>query len=273
MHPECPDYDLCEKCEALPITIHPTTHPLLKMRHPLTVIPTVYRVGGQTLVPGEHPKSEVPRGCPAAGGDTPKVTATPEQPSGNARGNSDNPFELSSVENLTLVATSEEMCNIERTPQLKPAEEVSEPLQDIQLTPPVTGRLSLEQMLSQPLATEVGAISQSISSSITTAAHTLLRALPSDMPTFELNPKQELRATFVSNNNVADGQVFPPGAEFLKSWRMVNDGAVTWPESTEVVFVAGDRLAANELAPNKFTVGTVEPNKEIDVSAGELKVC
>ena len=52
MHPECPDYDLCESCEALPIAIHPDNHPLLKMKAADTVIPTVYRVGQKDLTPG-----------------------------------------------------------------------------------------------------------------------------------------------------------------------------------------------------------------------------
>ncbi|KAG6919025.1 hypothetical protein DXG01_009735 [Tephrocybe rancida] len=43
MHRDCPDFDLCERCEALPIPQHPDTHPLLKMRSAETVIPTVYR--------------------------------------------------------------------------------------------------------------------------------------------------------------------------------------------------------------------------------------
>ncbi|KAJ7847302.1 hypothetical protein B0H13DRAFT_1570429, partial [Mycena leptocephala] len=32
MHPECPDFDLCEDCEALPIPVHPDTHPMLKIK-------------------------------------------------------------------------------------------------------------------------------------------------------------------------------------------------------------------------------------------------
>jgi hypothetical protein len=51
MHPDCPDYDLCADCEAHPIPQHPVDHPLLKMKTATTVIPTVYRVGGTTLIP------------------------------------------------------------------------------------------------------------------------------------------------------------------------------------------------------------------------------
>ncbi|KAL1406420.1 hypothetical protein Q8F55_008119 [Vanrija albida] len=37
MHPECPDYDLCEKCESAPVAVHPETHPMLKTKTPLHV--------------------------------------------------------------------------------------------------------------------------------------------------------------------------------------------------------------------------------------------
>ncbi|KAF8808145.1 hypothetical protein BYT27DRAFT_7338708 [Phlegmacium glaucopus] len=50
MHPDCPDYDLCESCEAFPIVVHPSNHPMLKMRTPDTVIPTVYRVGQTSII-------------------------------------------------------------------------------------------------------------------------------------------------------------------------------------------------------------------------------
>ncbi|KAF5385350.1 hypothetical protein D9615_001201 [Tricholomella constricta] len=44
MHPDCPDFDLCERCEALPIPQHPDIHPMLKMKSVETAIPTVHRV-------------------------------------------------------------------------------------------------------------------------------------------------------------------------------------------------------------------------------------
>ncbi|BGP54361.1 hypothetical protein JCM8202_000794 [Rhodotorula sphaerocarpa] len=36
MHPDCPDYDLCAVCEALPIPVHPRDHPFLKLRQPVS---------------------------------------------------------------------------------------------------------------------------------------------------------------------------------------------------------------------------------------------
>lgn len=37
MHPDCPDYDLCENCEASPTTSHPRNHPMLKTKEPLKI--------------------------------------------------------------------------------------------------------------------------------------------------------------------------------------------------------------------------------------------
>ncbi|GAV98769.1 zz type zinc finger domain-containing protein [Lentinula edodes] len=43
MHQDCPDFDLCSACEALPIAVHPATHPLLKVKDVGTALPTVHR--------------------------------------------------------------------------------------------------------------------------------------------------------------------------------------------------------------------------------------
>jgi next-to-BRCA1 protein 1 len=78
-----------------------------------------------------------------------------------------------------------------------------------------------------------------------------------------------LRASFVADNNIPDGQIFPPGAEFVKSWRMRNDGPGSWPADTELVFVAGDKLVIDK--SERFKVGAVPPGEEVDVWTGEMK--
>ena len=84
-------------------------------------------------------------------------------------------------------------------------------------------------------------------------------------------PNPPLLAAFVSDNNIPVGQVFPPGAEFVKSWRMRNDGAVDWPETTELVFVAGDRMAPYNGASVKVKIGTVKAGEEVELVSGEMK--
>ncbi|RDB28832.1 hypothetical protein Hypma_015902 [Hypsizygus marmoreus] len=51
LHRDCPDVDLCERCEGLPIPQHPDNHPLLKMKTPDTAIPTVYRTPAAPVSP------------------------------------------------------------------------------------------------------------------------------------------------------------------------------------------------------------------------------
>ena len=43
MHESCEDFDLCDNCEALPIPVHPINHPLLKMKTPSVIVPTILK--------------------------------------------------------------------------------------------------------------------------------------------------------------------------------------------------------------------------------------
>ncbi|THH31949.1 hypothetical protein EUX98_g2227 [Antrodiella citrinella] len=85
-----------------------------------------------------------------------------------------------------------------------------------------------------------------------------------------LSPKPTYIATYVSDSNIQDGQFFPPGAEFVKSWRMRNDGNVTWPENTTLSFVAGDRIAPGNSA-SSVKIGSVAPGAEVEVVGPEMK--
>ncbi|KZT72898.1 hypothetical protein DAEQUDRAFT_754913 [Daedalea quercina L-15889] len=91
------------------------------------------------------------------------------------------------------------------------------------------------------------------------------------VPVVRQTVPQPLFASFVSDNNIPDGQVFPPGAEFVKSWKMVNQGAGDWPESTKLVFVAGDRMAPHANAARSVKVGSVKAGAEVEIVAGEMK--
>lgn len=82
--------------------------------------------------------------------------------------------------------------------------------------------------------------------------------------------QQELAADFVADITVPDGQNFPPGAEFVKCWRMMNDGERDWPEATELVFLGGTPLL-KEGSPSSMKVGVVKAGSEVDLWTGELK--
>lgn len=86
----------------------------------------------------------------------------------------------------------------------------------------------------------------------------------------ELEDKVYLSAMFVEDVTVSDGQVFPPGAEFMKCWRMLNDSENDWPETTELVYVAGEILGMQRDVA--VSVGLVKSGSEIELWTGELKV-
>ena len=468
MHPECPDYDLCQNCEALPIPVHPPIHPLLKMKSPDSVIPTVYRVGQREVISSERdslaqpaspepippppflfndsrpqtPAQEERAKTPTPASQVPSIkppvppkpemmyssTWTPEIPrfldsyyaaptvdTPLTKPTSSNPFAdivmanppfipapttpkpLETVswpkvpehmpnpwpttnpaerqELLQLIAdfagpaTSNNVRNgisgtrssqeqekvddmiTERVPRmsekssvferlslgLHPPTEIPAPVKEALPVPPpmeretvpVTGRfapstswgtfaedvghlmqdfrhditkdfttirgqifenrapsvaestLSKEALLTRPEEEVADDSSVSNGFSVRQSLASLINDLPTLVPTKVSSPAAEapeplsesripLSATFVEDVTVSDGQVFPPGAEFVKCWRLMNDSGRDWPESTELVFLAGESLSATD-KPVAVEVGSVAAGKEVDVWTGELK--
>ncbi|KAF8899092.1 hypothetical protein BD779DRAFT_1486970 [Infundibulicybe gibba] len=90
-------------------------------------------------------------------------------------------------------------------------------------------------------------------------------------PTPPSAPPVKLSANFIADVTVPDGQVFPPGAEFVKCWRMSNDSDTDWPETTELVFVAGEALSRDGEKMKPVKVGVVKNGADVDLWTGELK--
>jgi next-to-BRCA1 protein 1 len=91
------------------------------------------------------------------------------------------------------------------------------------------------------------------------------------VPSSDDQEEHSLVGRFLSDTTVPDGQIFPPGAEFVKSWRILNDGPRDWPESTELHYMAGENFALARSSQN-VKVGKVTAGFEVDVWTGELKV-
>jgi len=70
-------------------------------------------------------------------------------------------------------------------------------------------------------------------------------------------------ARFVDDITVADGATYRPGAEFTKTWRVMNIGANTWTTEYALVFVSGDRMGGRRAIPLR---GSVPPGYMIDLS-------
>jgi len=97
------------------------------------------------------------------------------------------------------------------------------------------------------------------------------------MELFTVQPKTNvsrnlLSAAFVEDITIPDFKRLSPGHEFTKTWRLKNDGGCEWPESTELIFVAGYSLSPTVPVGHGIPVpvGKISPGKTIDVSTGKL---
>nr|GAT57477.1 predicted protein [Mycena chlorophos] len=440
LHPTCPDTDFCEDCEALPIPVHPDNHPLLKMRSPNTVIPTVYKVGQTTTIdraevpapipppkpiqlvdPGflVHPpprsntmpasffdsapptpirqpspfffKSEssrsvspfdpaeyrthpitvpyVPRPIspvmmPGGLYDEPAFTRQPRPYNAPPRsrfshspspspspplfnhpqrstspGPSSRPLTWAApswpreswlktlqlednlarqrkdaVDQLVEAHKSLEQ-HVEQQQQrwgaaLEPAfwpkssdelrhlmrSEFEPRAMEFSLSVPqepavMDSPLTNEALLNRPQETSQAnktpvTFQHSLAAllngyeSENEAHEPLVEQVPAPIPIPVALPEPTsvaapialgLRATFQDDLTLPDGQTFPPGAEFMKAWRMVNSGGEDWPASTELVWVAGERLARGQATPGVVHIGMVKVGAEVDLWTGELK--
>ena len=81
--------------------------------------------------------------------------------------------------------------------------------------------------------------------------------------------EEQLNAVIVKDGTVPSGQAFPPGAEFIKTWRVMNSGSTEWPKSTELVFTGGDAMTTDT---RPILVGNVKVGAEVELSTPGLKV-
>lgn len=291
MHASCPDYDLCASCEAHPIPQHPTNHPLLKIKEPGVTIPKVVRDVPAPAAPAPArpatpvtvrlpPSMPAPEQLPMFPTGL-EVPATPEVKSPEVDeveaeiNRSMNPFSDDKRVPIVIEALGAE--------PVEPASGRSTPdLYALTQSPPHTPEghmITLTALESVHIPAPVP-IQRQAPPTMTMSSSRPVSMVTDDSSTVVMPPTAKeyldstpLRAAFVEDNNIPDGQVFPPGAEFVKSWRMRNEGSRAWPEETKLVFVAGDQMGSmtgsGKIGSKR--VGTVLPGEEIDVWTGELK--
>ncbi|KAF8492705.1 hypothetical protein JB92DRAFT_3001742 [Gautieria morchelliformis] len=380
MHPDCPDFDLCQDCEALPIAVHPSTHAFLKLKCADTAIPSVRRNTPrgvterptQELTECTHPPPPVPTPVPSEA-STHAVVDPCASPADAVRPVATVP--PSPIERLHAIRAQAERRLSARMQQLqsypfsegsaspavdpiieqrlmrerKEAEEkahmIEQEIEELerarrrkhdealkQLSSPYLESLKaafadtpeMYQIILKLLIDCFGTRDSSVTASITEQIRKLLDGhpvllegldafvakevavpTPAEPPlepqasvekqspreyvsasatpemaqrttSFFGNPfihplESPLQAMFISDNNIPDGHIFPAGAEFVKSWRLENDGTEAWAEGTKLVFVGGMRLGAFAGAPSTYNVGVVSVRQETDVYAGDMK--
>jgi hypothetical protein len=71
------------------------------------------------------------------------------------------------------------------------------------------------------------------------------------------------RAKYIDDVTIEDGTVFPPNAEFRKTWRLKNTGNCTWRRDYLLVFVDGERMDGPKVSQLDENV---DPGETVDIS-------
>jgi len=78
----------------------------------------------------------------------------------------------------------------------------------------------------------------------------------------ERNNQERYLARFVCDVSVLDGTVIAPGQNFVKIWRIRNEGTAAWPQGARLTFVGGDKLSPFASVP----APQVEAGAEVDIA-------
>jgi len=71
-----------------------------------------------------------------------------------------------------------------------------------------------------------------------------------------------LLSRFVQDVTIPDGTAMNSGQQFVKIWKLRNEGEIAWPEGTYLEFVGGDKLAVQREIP----VPVAAPGNEVDIA-------
>ncbi|KAG9294152.1 hypothetical protein G9A89_021511 [Geosiphon pyriformis] len=247
----CPDFDLCGNCEASPLNKHDDNHAFIKIKRPVTQ-PLSSR---EPLLPDFYnPRSET-KHVSRNNNNGEEVSTSLKQESQSVPDDCTSETKSFQVLNDSVIKES-----IEKTRS------------DTQHAPD-------EKSSALPLVVCPKLPSPSVSTSTSSIPDLLNYSCnPNDPLKVEKSESKPavpvLRASFIEDVNVPDGTVLPSQAQFLKIWKMTNDGELIWPETTVLQFVGG-QVMFNEtlLTPGqennapKFPVGAVEPSKSICIAA------
>jgi next-to-BRCA1 protein 1 len=78
--------------------------------------------------------------------------------------------------------------------------------------------------------------------------------------------REKLESRFILDVTVLDGTLMAPSTQFTKIWRMHNNGSITWPLGTQLIWVGGDHFALHTSVPLEIPVNGFPVDKEIDVA-------
>jgi hypothetical protein len=132
-----------------------------------------------------------------------------------------------------------------------PAEWTATVVPSVVSSPSPQGATSTAPILSTPLPSD------------TVLPPTETRMSPTVQPTPKPTSTCTDRASFVADLSIPDGSRFHPGTQFVKTWRLRNQGTCTWDEGYSLAFSSGELMSSSFSIPFKESV---PPGAEVDLS-------
>jgi len=118
--------------------------------------------------------------------------------------------------------------------------------------------------LSMPTATNTPTVAPTNTQALPTATSTMVATslTPQTSVTTTLAPNPN-KMEFIGDVTIPDGQIIPPGAKFIKTWKVKNVGATTWTSTFKIRLWAGQQFGAK----SSILLGKeVKPNEEAEIS-------
>ncbi|XP_064603000.1 protein ILRUN-like isoform X2 [Liolophura sinensis] len=75
--------------------------------------------------------------------------------------------------------------------------------------------------------------------------------------------------TFIKDVTIGDGESIPPNTRFIKTWRVQNSGAESWPPGCCLKFCNGDQLGTRD----RVMVEALQPGQSTDISVEMTSPC
>lgn len=299
MHPDCPDYDLCEKCECSPFPVHPETHPMLKTKVPLRidaqtvldsadVIPTrraskafeTFRqartnratpVAVECVIPPstvQGPNQPTPLTAPAM---EPKAEDEPRVPGGYVVKEMSETKEKSFDPLICGTAASHVAVSATNAHNVTPLPAaLSEEKTDVDSAVNKLEAMSIVEAVEPEANVHVAVVNERVEPK---QPLTQVAKSPSVPPTLAVTPLDV--CSWVRHQTMGPGSALPAGAEFTKTWRMKHFANGSEYDFNELRLVLKSRGDCGEACENVNVVlkkDDIKNDDEIEVSIHGLRV-
>lgn len=238
MHPDCPDFDLCENCEASPTTRHPVNHPMLKTKEPLKI------EFESTLV---DVRSRSSRSSHSHSHNHARHAVAPRR----------SPYERRDLQEPILPDNIKSEVKGEEQPVLSEQPQIIK----CYATPETLERIAAEEEKAEAIEDVKPTV---LDAPLASGARTPMKEPVTPLDIF----------TWVRHVTIPPGSTLPPGAEFTKTWKLKHfaHGHEYDFETIRLVHASDGLLGPACKADVKFVKADVKDGEEIEVSIKDLKV-